>query len=111
MTSTVEFFIEAIARDHAGRPVHVGFVVTGGSLSVGDVFISLYEVPRTLEDAQQGRARAAPVNVRATSIRVEAIDVRRKQVPSLTEGTIGALYLTGQDVDAIGVRTYLSTSN
>lgn len=32
MSSTLEFFVEAIAKDRAGQSVYVGFVVTGGNM-------------------------------------------------------------------------------
>lgn len=60
MSSTVEFFVEAIAKDRAGQPVYVGFVVTGGPICVGDKFVSMYEIPRTLKDIQLGRRRTSP---------------------------------------------------
>lgn len=109
MSSNVEFFVEAITKDHTGKQVHVGFVVTGGPIRVGDLFVSMYDVPRTLEDIQLGRPRAEPTNVRTVCIQVDAIDVRRARVEALPDGMTGALYLTGEDVGAIGIRTHLST--
>lgn len=44
MSSNVEFFVEAITKDHTGKQVHVGFVVTGGPIRVGDLFVSMYDV-------------------------------------------------------------------
>lgn len=111
MTSTVEFFVEAITKDRNGKSVYVGFVVTGGPICVGDEFVSTYEVPRTLEDIQLGRERAAPVNVRAASIQVDAIDTGGRRVQTLPDGVTGALYLAGEDVGYVGVRTYLCTSD
>jgi len=73
-------------------------------------FSSMYEVPRSLEDARQQRPRADPINVRSTSIRVDAIDSMRVRVRELPSGVTGALYLTGDDVGAIAARTYLSAS-
>lgn len=110
MTSNVEFYVQAITADAAGRTVYVGFVVTGRAISVGDVFSSMYEVPRSLEDARQQRPRADPINVRSTSIRVDAIDSMRIRVKELPSGVTGALYLTGDDVGAIAARTFLSAS-
>lgn len=109
MSSNVEFFVEAITKDRTGRQVYVGFVVTGRPIRVGDLFVSMYDVPRTLEDAQLERPRAAPVNVRTVCIRVDAIDVGRTRVEALPDGVTGALYLSGEDVGGIGVRTHLST--
>ncbi len=40
MTSTVEFFVEAITKDRTGKSVYVGFVATGGPICVGDEFVS-----------------------------------------------------------------------
>lgn len=111
MTSTVEFFVEAITKDRTGKLVYVGFVVTGGPICVGDKFVSMYEVPRTLEDIQLGRQRTSPVNVRAISIHVDAIDTGRRRLQALPDGVTGALYLAGEDVGSIGVRTYLLTSS
>lgn len=110
MTSATEFFVEAIAEDRAGRTVHVGFVVTGGPLRVGDEFVSTYELPRALEDVQLGRVRPAPVNLRSIAVRVDGIDVCRKPALSLPDGVTGALYLAGEDVSFIGIRTCLLTS-
>lgn len=110
MSSTVEFFVEAIAKDRAGQPVYVGFVVTGGPICVGDKFVSMYEIPRTLKDIQLERRRTSPENFRDISICVDAIDAYRRRVQALPDGVTGALYLTGEDVGLIGVRTYLLTS-
>lgn len=110
MSSTVEFFVEAIAKDRTGKSVYVGFVVTGGPIRVGDKFVSMYEIPRTLEDIQLGRRRTFPENVRDISVGVDAIDANRRRVQALPEGVTGALYLAGEDVAFIGARTYLLTS-
>jgi hypothetical protein len=106
----VEFFVQARMHDRAGTPVVVGFVSRGRPLVPGDVFLSAYEVPRTADDARQMRPSAAPVNRRAVALTVVAIDVSRTQVDALHPGVAGALYLGGEGLDDIGIRTHLCTS-
>lgn len=67
----VGFVVASIAKA-PGRGIMLDLLPP---VRIGDLFVSMYEVPRALEDARVERTRAAPVNVRVIRVRVDAIDV------------------------------------
>lgn len=111
MNAQAEFFVVEIMKDGSGRPVYVGFPDQGRGVRVGDKFILRYEVPRTLDDARNGRPRAEPVNQRSLSLTVTAIDSMSKLIQELPLGVTGALYLEGDGIEHVGRRTFLKTSD
>lgn len=55
----VEFFIDTIDRGKDGALRYIGYINSGGSVSIGDVFVQAYVIPRPIEDVRMmavGRA-------------------------------------------------------
>ena len=110
MAEEAEFFVEDVMKDRSRRTIFVGFPNEGRAVRVGDRFVVRYEVPRTLDDAINGRPLAPPVNQRKVSLKVVAIDSMRTLVEELPLGVTGALYLEGEGIEHVVKRTFLKTT-
>lgn len=106
----VEFFVDTILLAKDGGKSYVGYVNSGGSISLGDVFHVAYVIPRTIEDVRMERPLSPPVNIRSVCLSVESIEVMRQKVQQLSHGITAIVRLAGEGDDLLLQGDWLSTA-
>lgn len=106
----VEFFVDTILLAKDGGKSYVGYVNSGGSISLGDVFHVAYVIPRTIEDVRMERPLSPPVNIRSVCLSVESIEVMRQKVQQLSHGITAIVRLAGEGDDLVLQGDWLSTA-
>lgn len=106
----VEFFVDTILLAKDGGKSYVGYVNSGGSISLGDVFHVAYVIPRTIEDLRMERPLSPPVNIRSVCLSVESIEVMRQKVQQLSHGITAIVRLAGEGDDLVLQGDWLSTA-
>ncbi len=104
-----ELLVRSAKVDAAGRFVVIGIPNNGKPVSIGDIFITRYDAPQTVDDILNERPRPEPVNRSAIALTVAAIDSMRHQVDELPHGVTGALHLTGTGMECVTANCFLMT--
>ena len=110
MDRGVEFFVDTILLAKDGGKSYVGYVNSGGSISLGDVFHVAYVIPRTIEDVRMERPLSPPANIRSVCLSVESIEVMRQKVQQLSHGITAIVRLAGEGDDLVLQGDWLSTA-
>lgn len=110
MDRGVVFFVDTILLARDGGRNYVGYVNSGGSISLGDAFHVAYVIPRTIEDVRMERPLSSPVNVRSVCLSVESIEVMRQKLQRLNHGVTAIVRLAGKGDDIVLQGDWLSTA-
>lgn len=105
----VEFFIDTIDRGKDGALRYIGYINSGGSVSIGDVFVQAYVIPRPIEDVRMMRPLAAPANRRRVSLTLTYVEVMRQSIQLLGQGVTALVGFSGEGLDLLCVGDRLST--
>ncbi|WP_315386069.1 hypothetical protein [uncultured Stenotrophomonas sp.] len=97
----VEFFIDTIDRGKDGALRYIGYINSGGSVSLGEVFVEAYVIPRSIDDVRMMRPLAAPVNRRRVSLTLTHIEVMRQSIQLLGQGITAIVGLSGEGLDLL----------
>ncbi|MCQ4167606.1 hypothetical protein [Tahibacter harae] len=108
LDNRVEAYVSHVTRDKKKKTVVV--VVPGnGTLHVGDVFLSCYKIPMTMEDIANERPRPPPTDCVDVKLTIVAIDFWGNGVKELPPGITGALYLKGDGMEYVDSKCRLRT--
>lgn len=110
MTETrTEVFVQDVVRDRRGRTVVV-VVPENKPLRVGDIFVTCYRIPLTMDDILNERPRHDPTDCAVVALTVTAIDSMRVLIDELPRGVTGALYLAGDGMEHVAAKRHLRTA-
>jgi hypothetical protein len=108
MGKNAELYVRNVVRLASKQIVVVGVPNNNISISVGDVFCMTYK----LSDADILNNIAMPQRLQEKPVllKVEKIEVYRKNVMELTHGMTGGLYLDGSGLELVSPKSFLRTT-
>ncbi|MCQ4167731.1 hypothetical protein [Tahibacter harae] len=107
LDNRIEAYVSHVTHDLKKKPVVV--VVPNGTLHVGDVFLSCYKIPITMEDISNEIPPPPPADFVDVQLAIVAIDCWGKKVEELPPGVTGALYLEGKGIEYVDFKCRLRT--
>ena len=101
----IEFYVRDVVFTSSGELIVVGVPNNGVALSLGDRFVTVYELGR--DDVMSGTLNPARLNSRSIDLRVEKIDVIHEEVQQVSHGVTAGISLSGHGLEHVVTGRFL----
>jgi hypothetical protein len=107
MERRIEVYVRDVVKSASGETIVVGIPNNNISVKIGDLFIWVYFLSK--KDILENTFSPTKLNQQRISLRVERIEVFRQRVFELSHGTTGGLYFSGEGIELIAPKCFIST--